>query len=113
MKEILGDDFSTRVIRFPGGYWSWEGRTPMRDKMIETGYCNIDWNALNEDAQGAAKTADELVQKTKENIERLGPDADSVVLLMHDTYGKEETVKALPQIIEYLQDKGFEFRTIK
>ena len=59
------------------------------------------------------KTADELVQKTKENIERLGPDADSVVLLMHDTYGKEETVKALPQIIEYLQDKGFEFRTIK
>ena len=113
MKEILGDDFSTRVIRFPGGYWSWEGRTPMRDKMIETGYCNIDWNALNEDAQGAVKTADELVQKTKENIERLGPDADSVVLLMHDTYGKEETVKALPQIIEYLQDKGFEFRTIK
>ena len=101
MKEILG------------GYWSWEGRTPMRDKMIETGYCNIDWNALNEDAQGAVKTADELVQKTKENIERLGPDADSVVLLMHDTYGKEETVKALPQIIEYLQDKGFEFRTIK
>ena len=113
MKEILGDDFSTRVIRLPGGYWSWEGRTPMRDKMIETGYCNIDWNALNEDAQGAVKTADELVQKTKENIERLGPDADSVVLLMHDTYGKEETVKALPQIIEYLQDKGFEFRTIK
>ena len=85
----------------------------MRDKMIETGSCNIDWNALNEDAQGAVKTADELVQKTKENIERLGPDADSVVLLMHDTYGKEETVKALPQIIEYLQDKGFEFRTIK
>ena len=37
MKEILGDDFSTRVIRFPGGYWSWAGRTPMRDKMIDTG----------------------------------------------------------------------------
>lgn len=113
MKEILGDDFSTRVIRFPGGYWSWEGRTPMRDKMIESGYCNIDWNALNEDAQGPTKTADELVQKAKENVERLGADADSVVLLMHDTYGKEETVKALPQIIEYLQGKGFEFRTIK
>ena len=113
MKEILGDDFSTRVIRFPGGYWSWEGRTSMRDKMIESGYCNIDWNALNEDAQGPTKTADELVQKAKENVERLGADADSVVLLMHDTYGKEETVKALPQIIEYLQGKGFEFRTIK
>ena len=25
---------------------------------------------------------------------------------MHDTYGKEETVKALPRIIEYLQSEG-------
>ena len=45
-------------------------------------------------------------------MEELGPNADSVVILMHDTYGKEETVKALPQIIEYLQGKGFEFRTM-
>ena len=59
------------------------------------------------------KNADELLQSTKDTIEVLGPNADSVVLLMHDTYGKEETVKALPQIIEYLQGKGFEFRTIK
>ena len=113
MKEVLGKDFSTRVIRFPGGYWSWEGRTAMRDKMIEKGYCNIDWNALNKDAEGKNKNADELVQSTKESVEVLGANADSVVLLMHDTYGKEETVKALPQIIEYLQSQGFEFRTIK
>ena len=113
MKEVLGKDFSTRVIRFPGGYWSWEGRTAMRDKMIEKGYCNIDWNALNKDAEGKSKNADELVQSTKESVEVLGPNADSVVLLMHDTYGKEETVKALPHIIEYLQGQGFEFRTIK
>ena len=49
----------------------------------------------------------------QESVKALGPDADSVVLLMHDTYGKEETVKALPQIIEYLQSQGFEFRSIK
>ena len=113
MKEVLGKDFTTRVIRFPGGYWSWEGRTPMKDKMIEKGYCNIDWNALNKDAEGKAKNAGELLQSTKETIEALGPNADSVVLLMHDTYGKEETVKALPEIIEYLQGSGYEFKTIK
>ena len=113
MKEILGKDFTTRVIRFPGGYWSWEGRTPMKDKMLEKGYCNIDWNALNKDAEGKAKNAGELLQSTKETIEALGPNADSVVLLMHDTYGKEETVKALPEIIEYLQGSGYEFKTIK
>ena len=95
MKEVLGKDFSTRVIRLPGGYY------------------NVDWNALNKDAEGKPKNADELLQSTKDTIEVLGPNADSVVLLMHDTYGKEETVKSLPQIIEYLQGKGFEFRTIK
>lgn len=113
LKEALGKDFYTRVIRFPGGYWSWNGRESMRDKMIEKGYCNIDWNALNEDAEGKIKNAEELFQVTKDNIERLGEDADSIVILMHDTYGKEETVKALPQVIEYLQAKGYEFRTIK
>ena len=113
MKEVLGEDFSTRVIRFPGGYWSWEGRTAMKEAMEQNGYYNVDWNALNKDAEGKQKNADELLQSTKETVEALGPDADSIVLLMHDTYGKEETVKALPQIIEYFQEKGFEFRTIK
>lgn len=113
MKEVLGEDFSTRVIRLPGGYWSWEGRTPMRDKMLELGYNNIDWNALNGDAESQGKSADELLQKTKQTVENLGPNADSIVFLMHDTYGKEETVKALPQVIEYLKSQGFEFRTIK
>ena len=113
MKAVLGQDFSTRVIRFPGGYWSWEGRTAMKEAMEQNGYYNVDWNALNKDAEGKPKNADELLQCTKDTIEVLGPNADSVVLLMHDTYGKEETVKALPQIIEYLQGKGFEFRTIK
>ena len=113
MKAVLGQDFSTRVIRFPGGYWSWEGRTAMKEAMEQNGYYNVDWNALNKDAEGNVKNADELLQSTKDTIEVLGANADSVVLLMHDTYGKEETVKALSQIIEYLQGKGFEFRTIK
>ena len=113
MRNVLGKDFSTRVIRFPGGYWSWNGRTPMKEVMNEKGYFNVDWDALNSDAEGKKKDAAGLLAKTKESVEALGPNADSVVILMHDTYGKEETVKALPQIIEYLQNKGFEFRTIK
>ncbi|MGL5752775.1 MAG: hypothetical protein ACRCXT_19710 [Paraclostridium sp.] len=36
---------------------------------------------------------------------------EMVVLLMHDTYGKEETVKALPQIIKHFKENGYEFRT--
>lgn len=113
MKAVLGKDFSTRVIRFPGGYWSWDGRTAMKEAMEQHGYYNVDWNALNRDAEGKRKNATELVQCVKESVQALGPNADSVVVLMHDTYGKEETVQALPEIIEYLQNEGFEFRSIK
>lgn len=113
MKEVLGNDFSTRVIRFPGGYWSWEGRTAMKEAKEQNGYYNVDWNALNKDAEGKKKNAYELVQCFKESVQALGPNADSVVVLMHDTYGKEETVKALPEIIEYLQSESFEFKSIK
>ena len=28
---------------------------------------------------------------------------------MHDTNAKDTTVEALPQIIEYIRDKGYEF----
>ena len=113
MKNVLGKDFSTRVVRFPGGYWSWDGRIEVKERMSANGYLNIDWNALNKDAEGPPKNADQLLQETKNTVEALGPNADNIVLLMHDTYGKEETVKSLPQIIEYFQSKGFEFKTIK
>lgn len=114
IKSVLGKDFSTRVIRFPGGYWSWKGREAIRPILDQRGYAFINWNSLSEDAQGKNnKTAAELIERTKFNTENLGKDADSVVMLMHDTYGKGETVKALPGIIEYLKSKGFEFKTIK
>lgn len=113
MRSVLGDDFNTRVLRFPGGYWSWDGRSDIRPVIDSEGYAIVDWNSLNGDAQGKKKNAKELVETTKTNVESLGDKADSIVFLMHDTYGKKETVKALPEILEYFKNKGFEFKTIK
>ncbi len=113
MKSILGKDFSSRVIRLPGGYWSWNGRTNLKNKLVELGLESIDWNALNGDAEGKKKNEDELFARFKETVDNLGENADSITILMHDTYGKENTVKTLPRIIEYLKERGFEFRTIK
>lgn len=113
MRNVLGEDFKTRAIRFPGGYWSWKGRENIRPLLDEKGYGIFDWNALNGDAEGQKKNAAQLVEKLKQTVEKLGPDADSIIVLMHDTYGKGETVKALPEIIQYFKDKGFEFKTIK
>ena len=114
LKEALGKDFSTRVVRFPGGYWSWNGREKARPILDKNGVNIVDWDALNGDAEnGGRNTKEQLVKNTKKTVEELGDKADSIVFLMHDTYGKENTVKALPEIIEYFKDKGYEFRTIK
>jgi peptidoglycan/xylan/chitin deacetylase (PgdA/CDA1 family) len=114
LKSILGKDFTTRVIRFPGGYWSWKGRENIRPIIDEKGYASTDWDALSKDAEGKPnKTAKELVEISKQTLNNLGPNADSVVFLMHDTYGKQETVKSLQSIIDMFKERGFEFKTIK
>jgi peptidoglycan/xylan/chitin deacetylase (PgdA/CDA1 family) len=114
LKKVLGKDFVTMAIRFPGGYWSWEGRSAIRPVLDEKGYGIIDWNAIDGDAESnPSRNAEQLLLRTEQTVEDLGQNADSIVILMHDTYGKEETVKALPKIIELFKEKGFEFKSIK
>ena len=108
LKSILGENFTTHVMRCPGGYMSWKNMDPLKVYLNENKIASIDWNALNADAEGPKKNAQQLVDfaiKTAQGKEM-------VVLLMHDTYGKEETVKALPSIIKYFKDNGYEFRTL-
>lgn len=107
-KEILGDNFYTRVIRCPGGYFSWDNMEVLDHYLEENDRYSIDWNALNGDAEGKKKNAPELVDYTIKTSQG----KDTVILLMHDTYGKEETVKALPEIIDYFKDNGYVFKTI-
>ena len=81
---------------------------PLDNYLEEKNMVSIDWNALNADAEGKRKNARELTEyaiKTSQGKE-------IVVLLMHDTYGKEETVKALPAIIKYFKDNGYAFKTL-
>ena len=109
LKSVLGDEFSTKAIRLPGGHMTWKG-TEALDKYFEkNGYSYIDWNALSKDAEGPKKTSEQLVQ---EAIKTAGT-KQKVILLMHDTYGKEETAKSLPDIIHHFKDNGYEFRVIK
>jgi len=114
LKNVLGQDFNTRILRLPGGYMS---RTYYRDPNLlqlnsslkEKNMISIDWNVLIKDAEGKRnKSAAELVNILKEQVGT----KEKIVILMHDTYGKIETANALPQIIEYLKGEGYEFRTI-
>ncbi|WP_195979839.1 polysaccharide deacetylase family protein [Clostridium butyricum] len=108
LKSILGDDFSTRVIRCPGGYMSWKGMNQLDGYLNDNNMTYIDWNALSKDAEGKKKNAYELFQ----NAVDTSKNKEIVVLLMHDTYGKEETAKSLPKIIEYFKNSGYEFKTL-
>lgn len=108
LKSILGDNFSTRVIRCPGGYMSWKGMEPLDKYLDENKIASIDWNALNGDAEGGRKTESQLINYAIETAKN----KNMVVILMHDAYGKEETVKALPTIIKYFKDNGYEFKTL-
>ena len=108
LKEVLGKYFSTRVIRCPGGYGSWKGMEPLDEYLDENKMISIDWTSLNADAEGKKKNAKELANYANKTSEG----KEMVVLLMHDTYGKEETVKALPAIIKYFKDNGYEFKTL-
>lgn len=109
MKGVLGQDFNTNVFRFPGGINSWKNREPIKAKLKERGISHIEWNALSGDAEGKKRDAAGLFNRFKETVNG----QEKIVVLMHDTYGKEATAEALPQIIKYLKDQGYEFRTIK
>ena len=115
IKNVLGQDFSTRAIRFPGGQMTWSKNDPQGaenvDKALhEKDWHQIDWNALSGDAEsGGKKNAEQL---TQEAIKTIGK-REKAIILMHDTYGKEETAKALPGIIKYLKEQGYEFKVMK
>lgn len=108
LKQVLGNEFSTRIIRCPGGCKTWKGMDRLDEYLKASGRYKIDWDALTEDAEGEKKTAEELVNYAIETSKG----KDIVVLLMHDAYNKEETVKALPQIIDYFKAKGYTFKSI-
>ncbi len=108
IKEVLGEEYNSRLFRFPGGlqggYYA-EIKKQAAEKLKQMGVANIDWNALTYDAAGA-KTKEEEIEKLKQTVE----DKHTVVILMHDAADKKATYEALPEIISYLREKGYTFK---
>ena len=107
-KEVLGEKFSTNVVRCPGGHMSWKNMDELDVYLDNNNMVSIDWNALNADAEGPKKDAEGLYNhavKTSEGKE-------IVVLLMHDMYGKENTVNSLDKLINYYKENGYSFKML-
>lgn len=108
-KEQIG--FVPCFIRFPGGssnMISAEYNKGIMTRLVksvqEKGYQYYDWNLDSGD--GAGKGKDELIKNSQ--TDKL----NHIMLLCHDAGAKHETVEALPSIIEYYQQNGYEFRAI-
>lgn len=113
LQSVLGADFHTRVIRFPGGHGSWD-TTSVNNILEQDGYTFIDWNTLNGDAESnQTKTPAELFDRVKATVTDLSGNNDVIVVLMHDKEGKETTAESLQETIDYLKSQGYEFKTLK
>ena len=101
-----------RVVRFPAG--SFESyKNPMKKQLIDSGRFYIDWNVENGDGLKANISIEEQMENIKTQISWAEGAKKNIVVLMHDAPAKRTTADALPEIIQYIKSKGYEFRTLK
>lgn len=98
-------------IRFPGGSSNAVSKkytkgimTELAGLVEEKGYQYYDWNIDSGD--GAGKSTEEL--KSNSTTDKF----HHVMILFHDSQSKGNTVEALPSILEYYKERGYEFRAI-
>lgn len=110
LNTIYGDEFKSKVWRYPGGHMSWKeiekGDAALAEKDVEW----IDWNALNGDGEADGPTDEQsMLDYFKYTMER----KDVAVILMHDSWPKVLTANTLPKIIDYLKDEGYSFKILE
>lgn len=110
VKNAIGNSiYNTNIFRFPGGTVGGKYhdlKAEAKALLEQNNIASVDWNALNGDAEGI-KTEKGLLNRVKETIQN----KNSVVILMHDAADKIKTYNILPQVIEYLRQEGYEFKT--
>lgn len=109
IKRALGrEDYNSYLFRFPGGssgghYASIKAEA--RELFDSYGIAYTNWNCLTGDAENK-KTKEACIQE----MINTKADQNSIILLMHDANDKQQTVDALPEIIEYYKNEGYTFK---
>ncbi|MFD3261374.1 polysaccharide deacetylase family protein [Paenibacillus lentus] len=107
-EEVLRNITGTRtpLVRAPGGTYGHFDANYF--KLLEQGgYKVFDWNLDSGDSKRKGVPASEIIKNVTS-----AKQGSSMNVLMHDGGGHEETVKALPKIIEFYKSLGYEFRAI-
>ena len=109
-KALNNPDYSSNLFRFPGGSIGgpYEDIKSEARKLFKKDHIAfLDWNALTYDAEGA-----DSKQEILKNLKDTMCGRENIVLLMHDAADKELTYETLPDVIEYLRDKGYAFKNM-
>ena len=106
---------SPRIMRHPGGSSNSIFKKHNRDPqfmdrlcvaLLDSGYQFVDWNLDSRDATGNNVPVNVIVRSACQTAHHIQ------CLLMHDTGAKRTTVQALPQIIRFFKQQGYEFGVI-
>lgn len=95
------------VIRFPGGSRKRLTRDFL-DQLHSYSFTIYDWNAYMSDGLNCKASPDRLYREATKTTVSEYP----IILLMHCDYMHINTCKALPKVIKYYNDNGFQFKLI-
>ncbi len=103
----LGQAPEFTAYRYPGGHMSWKNLSEADSRLGSMGLAWLDWNVSTGDSvREDILTVEMIMNNVRATTERIS-DKNVVVLLMHET--EAATAEALPEIIRYYQDQGYEF----
>lgn len=106
--DITGE--RVNIYRFPWGSnngYSKGIKDALMEEMERRGFSCYDWNVSANDSVGNP-TPYSIRSNIKKDLNR----QDYPIILMHDSSINDLTVKMLPDIIDMIQEEGFEFDTL-
>ena len=98
------------ILRAPGGRIG-HFTAAYAPAIRANGYVEHDWNVSSADAAPGHPVAQDFIDNISSETDQEVA-ARTAIILMHSSEGHEETVKALPKIIELLKAKGYTFGVI-
>lgn len=111
VKNAIGvPEYNSHLFRFPGGLVGGKYadiKSEAKELLLQNDILNIDWNALSGDGETNNLSPEFELQRLKDTT----TNKNSIVVLMHDAQAKKVTAETLPQIIGYLREQGYEFKS--
>ena len=106
MRQIIHIFSGFRGGGYDAGSWGANKQT-YKEILAEKGIRYCDWNALNGDAEGGTRSAEQLLERVKKTAVK-----EDVVILMHDAAAKKTTAESLEAVIQHLIAQGYQFERL-